>query len=211
MSAIAPDPTILVRPLVESRPPGSSWRHPATGLVAPDQPPLDLVGPAETDLARPSARDVRATVVRARWTVRPRRDLPDAREWSAALALAVLQALLAQRPVAQLNRWLADDVLSRVSLQQRRRRTEPDRAVRRVLVQSVRVQHPGDEVAEVSAHLLVGIDHAAVALRLEALGERWLCTALEFDPRVLRYAVPYTVNRVQSRAIDATNSLWSNQ
>lgn len=175
-----------VRPLVESRPPGSSWRQPATGLVPPDQPPLDLVGPAETDLARPTARDVRASVVRASWTVRPRRDLPDAREWSAALALAVVQVLLAQRPIAQLNRWLADDVLSAVSVQQRRHRAKPDRTVRHVVVRSIRIQHPAADVAEVSAHLLVGTADTAAALRLEARGDRWLCTAFELDVRVLR-------------------------
>ena len=34
----------------------------------------------------------------------------------------MVEALLAQRPVAQLNRWLAEDVLADISLQQRRRR-----------------------------------------------------------------------------------------
>ena len=185
MPAVAPG-QVWVRPLVESRPPGRGWRPPETGLVAPDQPPLDLTDPAAVDLAQPSGRGASATLVQARWTVRPRRDLPDARQWGATLAVAVLQALLAQRPIAQLNRWLADDVLSAVSVQQRRRRTEPGRAVRPVVLRSVRVQHPGVDVAEVSAHLLVGTGHAAVALRLESMGDRWLCTAFELDVRVLR-------------------------
>jgi Family of unknown function (DUF6459) len=175
-----------VRPLRESRPPGRSWRAVETSLVAPDEPRLDLTGSAEADLVRPSGREALSTVVRARWTIRPRPDLPDAREWAAALALAVFQALLAQRPIAQLNRWLADDVLSAVSVQQRRRRTEPGRAVRPVVVRSVRVQHPGAEVAEVSVHLLVGKSHTAAALRLETVGDRWLCTAFELDLRALR-------------------------
>jgi Family of unknown function (DUF6459) len=180
-------PAWRVRPLVESRPPARGWRPPDTSLVAPDQPPLDLTDPVEADLAQPRGRAATSTVVRARWAARPRRGLPDACEWGAALALAVFQALLAQRPIAQLNRWLADDVLSAVSVQQRRRRTESGRAaVRSVVVRSVRVQHPGAEVAEVSVHLLVGIGHTAVALRLEARGDRWLCTAFELDLRVLR-------------------------
>jgi hypothetical protein len=185
MPAIAPDAPVRIRPLVESRPPGRGWGPPETRLIAPDQPPLDLIAPAEVD-PLPNGGEVTSTLVRARWTVRPRRDLPDAREWGATLALAALQALLAQRPIAQLNRWLADDVLSMVSTHQRRRRTEPGQAVRPVLVRSVRVQHPGAEVAEVSAHVVVGVRDSALAFRLEALGERWLCTALEFDPRVLR-------------------------
>ena len=185
MSAIAHDPSLRVRPLVESRPPGSGWRSPEVVLLATNQPPLDLVAPAEVDLARPTGREVVTTVVRTRWAIRPRRDLPDAGEWAAVLALAVVQALLAQRPIAQLNRWLADDVLSIVSMQQRRR-LESGRAVRPVAVRSVRVQHPAAEVAEASAHVVVGVRHGALAFRLEALGERWLCTALEFDRGMLR-------------------------
>jgi hypothetical protein len=184
LPAVSPEPPVRVRPLVESRPPGRSWRVAETSVVGPDQPRLDLIGTAE--LARPSGREAMSTVVRARWTVRPRPGLPDAGEWAAALALAVFQALLAQRPIAQLNRWLADDVLSAVSVQQRRRRTATGRAVRPVVVRSVRVQHPGAEVAEVSTHVVVGKGHTAAALRLEAVGDRWLCTAFELDLRVLR-------------------------
>jgi hypothetical protein len=54
------------------------------------------------------------------------------------------------------------------------------------VVRSVRVQHPDAEIAEVSAHLLVGTSHTAAALRLEAVGNRWLCTAFELDLRALR-------------------------
>ena len=186
MPANPPATLLRVRPLVESRPPATSWRPPTTSPIGTNQPPLDLTGPAQVNLLQPTGREVSSTVVRSRWTVCPRRDLPDAREWGATLALAVLQALLAQRPIAQLNRWLADEVLSAVSLQQRRRRTEPRRAARQVVLRSVRVQHPVAEVAEVSAHLLVGTDHTAAALRLEARGDRWLCTAFELDVRALR-------------------------
>jgi hypothetical protein len=179
-------PAHRVRPLVESRPPAISWR-PAPAWPAPlNQPPLDLGGPTAVDPAQPTAPAARSIVVRGSWTVSPRRDLPDAREWGAALALAVLQALLAQRPISQLNRWLADDVLSMVSMQQRRRRNDPDRAVRLVLVRSLRVQHPRADVAEVSAHVVVGTRDTTLALRLEALGDRWLCTAFELDARAFR-------------------------
>jgi Family of unknown function (DUF6459) len=178
--------TLGVRPLVESRPPGRSWWHAETAPVAPLQPPLDLADPAEVDPSRPTGAGAHATVVQARWTARARPDLPDPAEWSVALALAVLQAMLAQRPIAQLNRWLAEDVLSMVTVQQRRCRSEQARAARRVGVRSVRVQHPATDVAEVSAHVMVGVRDTAVAFRLEALGERWLCTAFQLDIRVLR-------------------------
>jgi hypothetical protein len=177
---------LRVRPVIESRPPGEPWRQRPTTPVTANQPTLDLSGPADVDPSRPSGAAVSSTVVRARWTVRPRRDLPDAREWGAALALAVLQAMLGQRPLAQLNRWLADDVLSTVTMQQRRHLLHQGRVVRPVLIRSVRVQHPGAEAAEVAAHVVVGTRDSAIAFRLEALGDRWLGTALEFDPRVLR-------------------------
>ena len=59
-------------------------------------------------------------MVKARWAARPRPGLPDAREWSATLALAVIQTLLGQRPVAQLNRWMVEEVLAAISICQRR-------------------------------------------------------------------------------------------
>ena len=186
MSAATPVPALGVRPLVESRPPAVSW-HPAAILpVSPDQPALNLAEPEAVDLARPRASGVPATVVRARWTARPRSDLPDAAEWSSSLVLAVVQALLAQRPIAQLNRWLADDVLCAVARQQRRHWAGRTRSAVRVGLGSVRVQHPHPEVAEVAARVAVGISTTALALRLEARGGRWLCTALELDLRVFR-------------------------
>ena len=96
--------------------------------------------------------------------------------------VAVVQVLLAQRPVAQLNRWLAEDVLADVSLQQRRRRSARSRAAVPVTLVSLRVQHPAPDAAEVAAHLMVGARHLAVAMRLEALGDRWLCVALQLGP-----------------------------
>lgn len=186
MSVPTADPVLPVRPLVESRPPAVSWRPAALPSVPPDQPALDLSEPETVDLARPRQPGVDPTVVRARWTVRPRPGLPDAGEWSTALVVAVLQALLNQRPLAQLNRWLADDVLSAVSRRQRQLRATPSRRVVQVGVRSVRVQHPHPEVAEVAARITVGPTTVALALRLDALGDRWLCTALELDPRILR-------------------------
>lgn len=175
-----------VRPLVESRPPAVSWGPPSTASVPPDQPALDLSEPAAVSPTRPGDAGVRATVVRARWTAQPRAGLPDASEWGAALVVAVIQALLGQRPIAQLNRWLSDEVLSAVTRRLRQHRAGPTRRVVRVGLGSVRVQHPQPDAAELAARVVVGGSTTAVALRLEALGDRWLCTALEVDPRVLR-------------------------
>ena len=121
--------------------------------------------------------------MKARWTASPRADLPDAVEWSATLAVAIMQALLMQRPATQLNRWLEEDVLTAIGIHQRRRRAAGPRPAVPVSVQSIRVQHPAAEVAEVAAQLSVGRRPTIMAFRLDALGDRWLCTALELGPR----------------------------
>jgi hypothetical protein len=185
MSVSTVHPAFDVRPLTESRPPAVSWEPSPRWTVPPEQPALDFSEPDAVNLARPRP-GVRATVVRARWTARPRPGLPDAAEWSATLVVALFQALLGQRPIAQLNRWLADDVLSAVIRRSRQRRSTPSRSVLRVALCSVRVQHPSPETAEVAARIAVGGTMTALALRLEALGERWHCSALELDPRALR-------------------------
>jgi hypothetical protein len=179
----APSKMPSVQRLVESRPHGLTWSRPAR--QQPNQPALDLFDHEldYAEIAAPSHEGVRATTVKARWTARPRPGLPNAEEWSATLALAIIQALLGQRPVAQLNRWVADEVLAAISMHQRRSIKAPGRIAIPAALRSVRVQHPGREVAEVAAHMVIGRRSAAMAFRLEALGDRWLCTALELGAR----------------------------
>lgn len=128
------------------------------------------------------------STVKARWAARPRPGLPDAQEWSTTLALAVIQALVGQRPVSQLNRWVVEEVLAAISISQRRSLSLHGRTAVPTVLRSLRVQHPDPEVAEVSAHVAIGKRSAAMAFRLEALGDRWLCTALELGTRPGRAA-----------------------
>ena len=109
-----------VRWLIESRPPSLTWSRPT--LPPSNQPPLDLSDHEidRAEITRLNDRGVRVSTVKARWAARPRRGLPDAQQWSGALALAVIQTLLGQRSVAQLNRWVAEDVLTSISMYQRR-------------------------------------------------------------------------------------------
>ena len=90
--------------LIDSRPPSLTWARPSPPLR--NQPQLDLID-QETDCAEPAGNDrgVRMSTVKARWAARPRPGLPDAQEWSATLALAIIQALTGQRPAAQATRW----------------------------------------------------------------------------------------------------------
>jgi hypothetical protein len=169
--------------LIESRPPSLTWARPSPQQL--NQPPLDLID-HEFDHADETAgnhRGVRVSTVKARWAARPRPGLPDAQEWSTTLALAVIQALVGRRPVTQLNRWVVDEVLVAIGMYQRRSLALHGRIAIPTAVRSVRVQHPDPEVAEVAAHVAMGRRSAAMALRLEALGDRWLCTALELGAR----------------------------
>jgi hypothetical protein len=178
-STATPPRTPYVHWLIESRPASLTWSRPAPPQS--NQPPLDLLDHEgeSAEAAAPHDRDVRLSTVGARWAARPRPGLPDAQAWSARLALAVIQTLLGQRPVAQLNRWMVEEVLAAISLSQRRNLKMRGRMTVPTALRSVRVQHPRAEIAEVSAHVAVGKRSVAMAFRLEALGDRWLCTALE--------------------------------
>jgi hypothetical protein len=96
--------TSYIQWLIESRPPGLTWSRPSPSQ--PNQPSLDLIDhkPDVAEAAAPDNRGVRVSMVKARWAAKQRPELPDAREWSTTLALALIQALLGQRPVAQATR-----------------------------------------------------------------------------------------------------------
>jgi Family of unknown function (DUF6459) len=181
--------TSYVQWLIESRPPSLTWSR--SSPPQPNQPPLDLTGQDANDAAVAvlDHQGVRVSLVTAGWTATQRPGLPDAQEWSTTLALAVIQALLGQRPVSQLNRWVVDEVLAGISIYQRRSLALHGRIVIPAAVRSVRVQHPDPGVAEVAAHVVIGKRSAAMAFRLEALGDRWLCTALELGARWNRVVV----------------------
>ena len=188
--------------LIESRPPSLTWARPSPPQR--NQPQLDLID-QELGYAEPTAdndRGVRMSTVRARWAVRPRGGLPDAQEWSAKLALAITQALTGQRPAAQLNRWAVDEVLAAISMYQRRSLRTHGRIAVPAALRSIRVQHPDPEVAEVSAHVVIGKRSAAMAFRLEALGDRWLCTALELGAHWRSAVRPEPPDKLRTALVD---------
>ena len=87
--------------LIESRPPCLTWSRSSPPQT--NQPPLDLADqePAVAETAAPDNRGVRVSIVKARWAAKRRPRLPDAREWSTTLALALTQSLPGQRSAAQ--------------------------------------------------------------------------------------------------------------
>lgn len=159
----------LVTPVVESRPDPRRWAAPPVS-PRPAQPTLDL-RPADDPVVLLTRPDPAAVVPPG---------LPDARAWSVALAVTLLEVLAGRRPSAQLSRWLEGDVLAGLAGRLPRRRPGSPAPVPRL--RSVRVQHPAPAVAEVSVHGRLDERPVPVALRLEARGSRWMATALELGP-----------------------------
>ena len=169
--APSPPPTRpLVAPLAESRPAAQRWCTDPLPGPSSAQPPLDL-RPVPVPLVPASPADL------AHRSADP--GLPGAGAWSVALAVTLLEVVAARRPGSQLSRWLTQETLDALARRLPSRRALP---VATPALQSVRVQHPRPGVAEVAVHGRLGDRSLPMALRLEALPTRWLCTALELGP-----------------------------
>lgn len=107
-----------------------------------------------------------------------RTGLPDPEAWSRRMAQAVAEVLCGVRPVAQLARWTSRDVYESLRRRAARATARPSPS-RRAVVRSVRFGSPRPGVIEACAVVLARGRVQAVALRLEATGDRWRLTALE--------------------------------
>lgn len=107
--------------------------------------------------------------------------LPDPRAWVATFVQAAVEVAAATRPPAQLVRWTTLDVhamlVRRSALAARFDRAGSNR--RRAVVRTVIVCRPAPDVCEASAVVADGERVRAVALRAEALDDRWRVCALE--------------------------------
>jgi hypothetical protein len=195
-------------PPIQPRPPGASrldvvghrrrrasgqqelaldYRLPS-GVPAVPQPPALRRSVPTHSVAGPGT----ASGVREPWTLdddepgltmTARADLPDPRRWAARLAQGVLEVAAGARPSSQLWRWTTQEVLDDI-----RQRSRPvtllDSQRRRAqvpaMVRSVHLCEPADGVAEATAIVVGRLRTRALALRLEGLDGRWLCTALEW-------------------------------
>lgn len=99
-------------------------------------------------------------------------------------ASVLVEVVGGDRGPAQLLRWTSErvyaDLSRRAALLQR---TVPtDRRLRRLRsqVRSVHVFCPSPDAAEVSVHVRQGARSRALAFRLDLVGGRWSCTAVEF-------------------------------
>ncbi|WP_196780761.1 Rv3235 family protein [Nocardioides sambongensis] len=131
----------------------------------------------DADRARPGA-----TVVPI--DVRLRRTIED---WTRRYVQAAVEIVAGDRPATQLVRWTEPEVYAdlqrRAHLVARAGGHQP--GVRRVQqvrprIRSVHTCFVTPVIAECSVHLRYGDRGRAVAARFERLGERWICTALDF-------------------------------
>ena len=111
-------------------------------------------------------------------------DLPDPGRWVAQLARAVAEVSVGERPPAQLARWVSRTELSRLTLRASYVARHPSARAQRGItrlrtVRAVRICPVAPGVIEASA-VLVGTDRSqAIAIRIEAVGGRWLATAID--------------------------------
>jgi hypothetical protein len=104
---------------------------------------------------------------------------PDPRAWARRLAQAIVEVLCGARAPAQLSAHATLPVVQQLERaaavavrQQNRPRQSP-------LVENVQICLPGEGVAEIAVVIDTRPRRRALAIRLEATGSRWQCTALQ--------------------------------
>lgn len=170
-----------VLPVIDSRPPSLPWFAglAAPSVASPAQPSL-LDPPERLDSPRPGPAG--PMIIGPDWQLRPDPRLPEAGAWASSLALAAVEVARGRRPIGQLSRWVTEDQLDRLARLAARSPRPASTAPRQVLqarVQSARVQFPTRDVAEAAVHVRIGPRSVPVALRLDAIFDRWLATALD--------------------------------
>lgn len=143
---------------------------------------LDL----EPQLAPPVVPDVPTLAGADTVVVSPvvRREL---HRWAMTFAQACVEVVLGDRPASQLVRWATPEihreiayragVVARASVHGQARGGRPPV---RPQVQNVRTCFVGDQAVEMCVRVKYGERSRALAGRLEVIGGRWQCTALEF-------------------------------
>lgn len=105
------------------------------------------------------------------------REPPDPHIWAAHIAQAILDTIFGTRPAHQLLRWTDPAVYSTILSATPAHPAAP--GAPRPAVRSVRISMPVAHAAEASVLLQLGPRYRAAAMRLDGVGNRWLCTAFE--------------------------------
>ena len=136
----------------------------------PPVPPLHVVPPLPAEPPPEDEDEDDFDPVRT-----PRAALPAPRPVAARLVRALLEVLAGDRPVAQLARWLSEEVYADVESRVCPGAPRPWAGTLR----RVSVCEPGEGVAEAVAVVRRGARSGAIALRLEGLDGHWRVTALD--------------------------------
>jgi len=136
---------------------------PGVPAVPPESPHLRLIGSSEQE-ANPT--------------------LPPAGAWTAKMARAITEVALGERPPQQLAAHLSREQLQLLTLRGRAAARHPSRrgqdsSSRVRTVRAVRVCPVAPGIVETSAVLVGGPRVQAIAMRLEAVDDRWVATAVE--------------------------------
>jgi hypothetical protein len=103
---------------------------------------------------------------------------PELDRFVANLVRALLDTISGRRAATQLTRWVDDEVYADLILRARLHQREPVP----LALRTFRTQRVAADALEVCARVQAGPRYTAVALRLERLGNRWVCRVAEFGP-----------------------------
>ncbi|WP_265521850.1 Rv3235 family protein [Oerskovia flava] len=158
-----------VTPRVEAR-----ARH-LHATARPSGRPLTLHDP-ERAVTRRAVEDERPVGAPAQQT-----PLPDPTALCCAVVRAALETLRAERPVAQLTRWVAPEIYDALSRRARLTQAAPSRkpATLPVQIRRARVVRIGETAAEATVVVEDDDRVRAAAVRLEARRGTWRVVALE--------------------------------
>lgn len=167
-------PALRLLPAPTSEPPFDDERAPRPVLRLVPAPLVPVPAPSR----RPPVRSLLLPEAAPRRTRTATDALPDARPFAQALVQRLLEVCGGVRPVPQLQRDTTPGLYAELerALTRRPRPTGPRPSSRDV--RSVHVQERPDGVAEVCATVRRGDRICALAMRLEGVQGRWLCTQI---------------------------------
>ena len=100
----------------------------------------------------------------------------DVSAWASRFVPALVEVLSGDRPVSQLMRWTEREVYEEIRrrVEDQPRSSGPRQA--RAAVRSIHVCQPRPDAAEITAIVRAGRRTRALAVRLDAIEDRWRCT-----------------------------------
>jgi hypothetical protein len=105
--------------------------------------------------------------------------LPEAREWSAHMAQALVEVMTAARPAPQVVRWTSPEVYAALVRRAAASSRRQAGGGRRAVVRTVRVCEPADGVVEACAVVVDSGRVRALAMRMVGIDHRWVVTELQ--------------------------------